>query len=465
MCFPTSHPENYSKSTKSPNYCTDLQPLASVIETLKSAYLQVMQASQQTHEKDSGLDANVDQLSVPEVEREIHQPLVTRQGEDVEACVGLSESVEPVYTKSSEDTRLSPNDVSRVDESMEEPKSGSKRKRRPSKRDSLHGSPKRRRTSRRRPFGVTRQNHERVYVNHSYHDYTGLADDNKDGVFVEKDKRGGTTLPFPNVLHRILDQASTDGYGEIISWQPHGRSFHVHDQERFVSEVMPNYFRQTRFSSFQRQLSLYGFLRLTRKGLDQGAYYHELFLRGMPHLCRNMHRTRIKGYWVRQSSSPNTEPDFYHIPPVGEELSERMYPSTATKVTDQQETPPQEIKPPLMLQSPFAALQPADTWDADPSPAVNRTELLLPMPPMPPLEAYRKGGAATFKMGDVDRMVTKADIQPPVLGAGLDIAIDDQEALAAFLCDVDLDADCGIKESGYEGEDTLAEIYDHVTQI
>lgn len=80
---------------------------------------------------------------------------------------------------------------------------------------------------------------------------------------------------------------------------------------------MPQYFRQTRFSSFQRQLSLYGFLRLTRKGLDHGAYYHELSLRGKPHLCSGILRKRVKGYWVRQSSSPATEPDFYSMPAVG----------------------------------------------------------------------------------------------------------------------------------------------------
>jgi len=56
---------------------------------------------------------------------------------------------------------------------------------------------------------------------------------------------------------------------------PHGRAFHVHLPEKFVVDVMPKYFRHTRLSSFQRQLSLYGFTRLARKGPDRGAYYHE----------------------------------------------------------------------------------------------------------------------------------------------------------------------------------------------
>lgn len=35
------------------------------------------------------------------------------------------------------------------------------------------------------------------------------------------------------------------------------------------------------------------------------------------HLCSNMQRTRVKGTMVRQSASPETEPDFSRMPPVG----------------------------------------------------------------------------------------------------------------------------------------------------
>jgi hypothetical protein len=52
-------------------------------------------------------------------------------------------------------------------------------------------------------------------------------------------------------------------------------------------------------------------------------YYHELFLRSRPDLCRSMIRTRIKGTGIKASSSPDTEPDFYqmeHCPAPSEKV-------------------------------------------------------------------------------------------------------------------------------------------------
>jgi HSF-type DNA-binding len=89
-------------------------------------------------------------------------------------------------------------------------------------------------------------------VEHHYRDYANALPDDLPDAEVEKKSRGGISSPFPIILHSMLERAETQGYNEIVSWQPHGRAFHVHDQTRFVTEVMPLFFRQTRFSSFQR---------------------------------------------------------------------------------------------------------------------------------------------------------------------------------------------------------------------
>lgn len=162
--------------------------------------------------------------------------------------------------------------------------------------------------------GKTAKMNDRHFVIHNYHDHSHDADENDTEDEVHR-RRGGVSIAFPLKLHAVLDQVEADGLGHIVSWQPHGRCFVVHKPKEFVDHVMPKYFRQTKLTSFQRQLNLYGFSRLTR-GNDAGGYYHELFLRGMPHLCKKMTRTKVKGTRFKAASSPESEPDFYKMPPV-----------------------------------------------------------------------------------------------------------------------------------------------------
>lgn len=58
-------------------------------------------------------------------------------------------------------------------------------------------------------------------------------------------------------------------------------------------DIVPLYFRQSRLSSFKRQLNLYGF-ELINTGPARGGYYHELFVQDRPELCRRMRRVAVK---------------------------------------------------------------------------------------------------------------------------------------------------------------------------
>lgn len=130
--------------------------------------------------------------------------------------------------------------------------------------------------------------------------------------------RGGVTEPFPEKLHRMLLEIEKHGDGHIISFFPHGRAFGIHDTDKFEEKIMPKYFKQSRLSSFQRQLNLYGFTRIV-SGPDCGGYYHELFLKGRPALCTHMRRVGIpKGVdrrKIKSTTMNKREPDFYSMRP------------------------------------------------------------------------------------------------------------------------------------------------------
>jgi hypothetical protein len=101
---------------------------------------------------------------------------------------------------------------------------------------------------------------------------------------------------FPVKLHRLLlDLQMYDGGATIASFLPDGAAFAFHDVHRFEADVMRKYFpRMNKFASFQRQLNLYDFQRIS-DGPERGAYCHPSFNRDFPNLCRGMKRTKIKG--------------------------------------------------------------------------------------------------------------------------------------------------------------------------
>lgn len=89
---------------------------------------------------------------------------------------------------------------------------------------------------------------------------------------------------FPRKLHAMLEEASKTNSEDVVSWQPGGKSFKVHKPPQFADEIMNNYFNQTKYKSFQRQLNMYGFQRV-HHGPNKGGYYHKSFIRRSPDLC------------------------------------------------------------------------------------------------------------------------------------------------------------------------------------
>ena len=103
---------------------------------------------------------------------------------------------------------------------------------------------------------------------------------------------------------------------QIISWMPHGRAWKIHNRELLMTEVVPKYFTMKKYESFQRQINGWGFKLLYQSGNDKGAYYHEYFLRGMPHLLVLIQRVppKEKMKVLKYKSSKDEEPNFYMDP-------------------------------------------------------------------------------------------------------------------------------------------------------
>lgn len=96
---------------------------------------------------------------------------------------------------------------------------------------------------------------------------------------------------FPMILHHaLMALENTPGGESIAAFLPDGLSFRIQNREKFEEQVLAAFFpRMKGYSSFQRQLNLYGFKRCM-----DGRYWHERFARHDPALLTEMRREKVK---------------------------------------------------------------------------------------------------------------------------------------------------------------------------
>ncbi|KAK0553204.1 Heat shock transcription factor [Tilletia horrida] len=105
---------------------------------------------------------------------------------------------------------------------------------------------------------------------------------------------------FLNKLRSMLDDKNNE---DLIKWAPDGKSFFVPNHIRFGDTLLPKYFKHRNFSSFVRQLNMYGFHKVPH--LQQGAldadqaaqselweFTNELFTRDEPELTAQVQRKK-----------------------------------------------------------------------------------------------------------------------------------------------------------------------------
>ena len=109
-----------------------------------------------------------------------------------------------------------------------------------------------------------------------------------------------TVIPgFVSKLYRMVDESTSN----LIKWGPDGRTFVVTSPEDFSRQVLPLFFKHNNFSSFVRQLNMYGFHKVPH--LQQGSmaasaigstettiweFSHVNFIRNRPDLLINVRR-------------------------------------------------------------------------------------------------------------------------------------------------------------------------------
>ena len=57
---------------------------------------------------------------------------------------------------------------------------------------------------------------------------------------------------FPFKLYDMLEFASVSGYCSVISWTPDGHSFAILNDDEFLNNIVPMFFKQTKLRSFVR---------------------------------------------------------------------------------------------------------------------------------------------------------------------------------------------------------------------
>jgi len=80
---------------------------------------------------------------------------------------------------------------------------------------------------------------------------------------------------------------------ELVRWSDGGETLIITDINTFSDKILPEYFNHSNYSSFIRQLNMYGFRKENKeKKTKQEEYKHEFFRRGCKELLKNITRKK-----------------------------------------------------------------------------------------------------------------------------------------------------------------------------
>ncbi|KAF9488506.1 hypothetical protein BDN71DRAFT_1403220, partial [Pleurotus eryngii] len=142
------------------------------------------------------------------------------------------------------------------------------------------------------------------------HNNLSLARQQPNAVHLSK----ATRQVVPAFLQKLFEMVNDPSNADLIRWSDAGDSFFVLDHERFARQVLGRWFKHQNFSSFVRQLNMYGFHKIPhlQQGVlrsDQEAEFwnfeHPNFHRGQPDLLCLIQRKKQ----APQSTDLPADPD------------------------------------------------------------------------------------------------------------------------------------------------------------
>lgn len=121
---------------------------------------------------------------------------------------------------------------------------------------------------------------------------------------IDNNNKKKITKTRPTFVNKVWSMLQDPKNVSMIHWNDDGTSFIVSHRDRFVKEILPNYFKHSNFASFVRQLNMYGWHKVQdilsgslNVSDERWEFANDNFLKGREDLLVNI---------VRQKSNAHT---------------------------------------------------------------------------------------------------------------------------------------------------------------